>query len=1080
MTPTNGRPGRELRVRLRSLRGARLANDAAALFLLMLGLLAAGFALTVLAFWSGWVLVALAVPFGLVARRWLAGLRRRQLAGAVEAEFPAVAGKLVAALDLADCGVTREAYSAELREAAVRAVEDQVRELDLGRVCRRGRILRGGLIAAVGVGFLLAGRSAFPARFEVGLINAFARDRLPVRFSITPGDTAVMPGTDIELVCRVEPPGVFRAAFLEQPGRRRKRVPLADGAARVRLYAVRDQRYRFRVLGAVSAEHRVRVLEPLSIEELSYTCRHPPHSRLPETVSAGPDLAALVGSEYAVAGRANRELAAARLSFAAETVALAPGPDGSFTGSFRVHEDGRGVFELLGDPGGAFQTCGYVTVRAVPDEGPLVRVLRPGRDVELPMSMQLPILVNSLDDYGLDALWLSWGRDSVDTRLRIKGLAGRREDTTLYAWDLSGFGLLPGDVVRYRLEVTDNDAVSGPKTGRSEVFEVRFPTMAEIYNASVRQAEATRGELEPLRELQERLSEEVGRLGEQARSAGELSWEERRALGDLLSEQKDLAAEISGLREQVRQLMDDIADGVAYDEGTMRRLSELEQLLSELLPRELAESLERLREQLGESNPELRTALARFELDQEELRRGLDDALEFLRQVMEEQRLEALARTAEELARVEEDIAGRAYGDPADQLAREQEALSSELDSLLAGIEELAGRMSDSAAAEALAALAEEAKQDRLSEEARSAAMQFRQGRPGPAQKQAADVARKLGELGQSLGRAGGDLKRKRSADVAERLAAAVEELLMLSRAQEELERQVAETRETEAAVGREMGFHDATGVIAESLAAVSGRTMSVSGRLVGELGRAQLTMRSAGQDLLESRVGPAVRQMAEARTALDRVAAGLLEALASAEQGGGMSGGFEGLMEALSQLASGQMSINVGTSGLPIPVPGGMSPGLTKALGRLLAQQGALRDRLEQLLNQLGGERPGLTSALDGLVEEMKEVEHDLAGMNIQRELIERQEGILSRLLDAQRSVRQQGYREERESETAGEFERGPVPGLPEDRGERNRLLREELMRALREGRLGRFEPQVRSYFERLLEEQPGAANER
>ncbi|MFO7675327.1 MAG: DUF4175 family protein [bacterium] len=1073
MSPASGRPGRELRARLAGFLRRRLANDLAALLLLLLGLLTAGVAVAALAFWSGWTLVLLAVPFGFACRRWLAGLRRRALGYAVEAEFPALAGRLVAALDLADGGETREAYSAELRAAAVRAVEEQARELDFGRACRRGRVMRAGFVAVVGAGLLLGARLTFPARFGVGVANAFAPGRLSVRLGVAPGDTAVMPGTELELVCRVEPPGVFRAVSFEQPGRRARRVPLAGDTARVRLYAAREQRYRFRVLGTASAEHRVRVLEPLSIEELGFTCRYPPHTGLPDTRSAGPDLSAPVGSEFAVVGRASQELAAGRLSFAAETVALEPGPGGRFAGRFRVRADGRGVFELLGDSGGAFQVCGHVTLRAVPDESPLVRILRPGRDVELPMTMRLPLAINSLDDYGLGTLWLRWGRESLDTRVRVKGLAGRREDTTLHVWDLSGFGILPGDAVRYRAEVTDNDAVSGPKTGRSEVFEVRFPTMAEIYNASVRQAEVTRSELAPLSELQERLTEEVGRLGEQARGAGELSWEERQALGDLLAEQQDLAAEISDLREQVRRTMDDIYDGVAYDEETMRRLGELERLLSELLPRELAESLERLREKLGESGPELRAALGQFEFDQEQLRRGLDDALEFLRQVMEEQQLEALARTAEELARVEDDIARRAPGEPADKLGREQEALSDALDSLLAGIEELAGEMSDSAAAGALAELAGQAEQDRLSAEARASAAQFRQGRPGPAQEQASEVARKLGELGTSLGDLGGDLKRRRSEDLAGRLGAAVEELLMLSRTQEELERQIAETRETGPAIGRQMGLHDATGVIAESLAALPNRTLSVSGRLVGELGRAREAMKSAGQDLLEARAAAAGRRMAEARASLDRVAAGLLEAMASAERGGGMSGGFEGLMEALSRLAAGQMSVNIGTGGLPIPMPGGMSPGLAEALGRLLAQQGALRERLEHMLDQLGGERPGLTSALDGLVEEMRQVERDFAEMSIQRELIARQEGILSRLLDAQRSVRQQGRKEERESETAGAFERDPVPGLPEDRGERNRLLREELMRSLREGRLGRFEPQVRRYFEHLLEEQ-------
>ena len=99
-----------------------------------------------------------------------------------------------------------------------------------------------------------------------------------------------------------------------------------------------------------------------------------------------------------------------------------------------------------------------------------------------------------------------------------------------------------------------------------------------------------------------------------------------------------------------------------------------------------------------------------------------------------------------------------------------------------------------------------------------------------------------------------------------------------------------------------------------------------------------------------------------------------------------------------------------------------------------------------------------------------MKRVEQDLAAHDINRDLIERQESILSHLLDTQRSVRQKGFKEQRESEAAKSFDREPIPGLPDDMGERNRVLREELMRALKEGGLGKYERAIREYFEMLL----------
>jgi hypothetical protein len=232
--------------------------------------------------------------------------------------------------------------------------------------------------------------------------------------------------------------------------------------------------------------------------------------------------------------------------------------------------------------------------------------------------------------------------------------------------------------------------------------------------------------------------------------------------------------------------------------------------------------------------------------------------------------------------------------------------------------------------------------------------------------------------------------------------------------------------------------------------------------------------MKSAAGEMVENQRGLVVRHMGEARAGLDRAVMMLLAALASAQQGGGSSGGMESLLQQLSEMTAEQMGINSGMSGIPLPIPGGMSASQMQMLGRLLAAQRALREKLEQMLQSMGGEKPGLTSSLEGLVDDMKQVEEDMANLNVTRELIERQESILSHLLDAQRSVRQQGYKEERESETAREFVIERAPSLPEDKGDRNRLLREELMRALKKGELGEYERLVRAYFERLMETGP------
>jgi hypothetical protein len=154
--------------------------------------------------------------------------------------------------------------------------------------------------------------------------------------------------------------------------------------------------------------------------------------------------------------------------------------------------------------------------------------------------------------------------------------------------------------------------------------------------------------------------------------------------------------------------------------------------------------------------------------------------------------------------------------------------------------------------------------------------------------------------------------------------------------------------------------------------------------------------------------------------------------------------------------------------------MPGGMSEGQMQQWQEMLARQQALRQMLEQMMQQggqhPGGTQPGMSGSVEAAIEEMKQLEQDLANLNPPRTMIDRSERIVNKLLDAQRSIRQRDQMEQRESETGKAFVAPATPRLPADLGERKKVLREQLMRALKEDFPREYEPQVKAYFDALL----------
>jgi hypothetical protein len=108
------------------------------------------------------------------------------------------------------------------------------------------------------------------------------------------------------------------------------------------------------------------------------------------------------------------------------------------------------------------------------------------------------------------------------------------------------------------------------------------------------------------------------------------------------------------------------------------------------------------------------------------------------------------------------------------------------------------------------------------------------------------------------------------------------------------------------------------------------------------------------------------------------------------------------------------QQSINEGTKNL-----GGMAGKDPAELGRLAAEQGMVRKSLEQLAKEAAqsGELKKLLGDLNRAAQEMREVQTDLAGGSVSGETLRRQDRILSRLLDAQRSAQERDFDKERKA---------------------------------------------------------------
>jgi hypothetical protein len=89
------------------------------------------------------------------------------------------------------------------------------------------------------------------------------------------------------------------------------------------------------------------------------------------------------------------------------------------------------------------------------------------------------------------------------------------------------------------------------------------------------------------------------------------------------------------------------------------------------------------------------------------------------------------------------------------------------------------------------------------------------------------------------------------------------------------------------------------------------------------------------------------------------------------------------------------------------------------KQIAKMAAEQTAIRQRLEQLKNDLNKEGQGLGNKLNPLIKELQEQEKDLINRNINKEMLNRQRDIMTRLLESEKALMERGFEEKRESKS-------------------------------------------------------------
>lgn len=1033
-----------------------------------------------------------------------------EIAIRLEKHYGLLQSRLIGALQLYDkLRDNKENYSLELIEKTIEEAGQQIRDMDFSvAVVKNGRPLRI-FLGAIALLIVISIVSFDTVGQTLKLYsNPLAEIPRPtnLRLSISPELAEVIKNENLTVKITAEGERINRPQFryrfgdeswAEAPPEEIVSDSTNFGSSFIYTFKKlrRDAEF-YAAAGSVkSSTGKIRVIDPPRIVDLSVTLDYPDYTGLSdqELPQNEGSVTALKGTEVRIKARANKPIKNGHLVFSDSSGAesrkqILEIAGNSIIGKFKL--SGFGAYKIVISDSSGLTNPSPISydIVALEDYPPSVNITFPASDIDLDERMFVPLEAELHDDFGFSQLdlvyWvLSEGRESDRRSITLtRNFKGQSEAVVEYDWSVEELNLMPGDLVYYFLEVYDNDAVSGAKAGQSKTYSARLPSLDEIVADITGSREDIIEQMQQASATQKKLKEQLENIAREMQTANEVNYEKKSEIQSVVNRQKEIAEKIEKAARQLAENIEKLDKQQMAAQEMLDKMREIQQLIEKVATPELKEAMRRLEEAMRQMDPNrLREALKDFQLNLEQINKNLDRTLALLKQLELEQKLDTMAKMAEKLAEQQDKINERLEqcnsADEMRQLQKPQEGQQQGLESIKEQMRKTAelNQEVQTIPQEEIDKAMAELNSEELKELLESMMQNLQRGNKSSCSSSGKKTRQKFGDLADLFKSMLQKTQTRQQQMIVRAIRKAIEDILYISQSQESL-------ADSTRACSQRLGDHsrlasrqgellDATGRTADKISELTKMTLFVNFATLQKLGDALRAMEKSIKDLGGRNPNLSLNEQIRAMSNLNQSARMLMKSQeqASACQSGT---GMNEMMQQLSQLGQMQMQLNQQTQSLmPIPMGQAMNLIQQQQLDELAAQQEAIRKGLMELTDQYG-DPDNVLGRLGELGEEMRRTAEQMRRQGVDENVVRRQERILSRLLDAQKSVNRRDYTQKRQARTGEDIiRRSPAP-LSDEKTDADRLT-EDINNALNEKYPRRYENQIKNYFRAISEDE-------
>lgn len=1020
--------------------------------------------------------------------------------------FPFIKDELLNSLQLVNGSSVIKLYSSELIDAAFYNVYTKVKDIDFSEIISFNSLKKylTNLIIILSV-----------VLFSVLLISPFnsAAERFfnynqefipPAEFyfEVSPGNVKITKGENVEIKIKVtgkDPGEIYLAEkdVTETGFTNHKLEKDSTGLYSFKFQNIRNTSDYYAFAKDVSSDvFRIEVTDHPVIKLLDVKIIPPAYSKLPVTEQKdNGNITALKGSRVEYKLIASKEIKSSKIHFSDSTEVNLAVNNNQATGSIKVSGDKNYqiiITDLNNDNN--LQPVTY-SIKTLEDSYPSIELNFPRTDINLPEDNRVPINLKISDDFGFTKLVLNYRLSSSQyekpqenfSQIEIQFDRNSKEQFVDYIWNLTKLSPAVNDVFTFYLEVFDNDNVSGPKSAKTQTINLRVPSLDEILaQVDKTQDDALKELQQTIKEAQE-LKKDIEQINRDLKQdKKELTWEEKQKIEKALDKFESLQEKMQSISEKLKDVQNELQQNKLLSKETLEKYMQLQELMEEMTSDELKKALEQMRQTLEQLNRNMtQDQMKNMQLDEEKFRKSIERTMNLLKRIQIEQKIDEMLKRTERMNEKQDELTKQTEkSNPNDQkenenLSKQQDEISKELQNIEKTMEELKDKMQDmtDVPKEKLDELMEEFDKQQNQQLSKQASQNLKQGQKQNAQKNQKQLSNNMQQMMQMMQQMKDEMMQQNQMQTFTDMMRIIDNLLALSKKQEELKNQSQKldpnSSQYQTLAQQQNDIKNNLNKLLEQLAQLSQKTFAVTPEMGKALGLANKNMEQSLSNLQNRNPKNSAMFQQEAMGNMNQAVMMMKSQLESMMQGRSGQGGMMSLLQQLQQLSGQQMTLNNMTQMLQQMQQGNLNQEQLSQLQRLAQEQQLIKKSLEQLNKEAkeSGESKKIPANLENIAKQMQEVITDMQTEKLTDDLIQKQERILSRLLDAQRSINERDFEQERKSETGKNIVRQSPSELNLKKMKRD-ALREEIDKAVREGYNKDYEELIRKYFELLQQE--------